>query len=252
MKTRLLSTALAGLRFRHSKKCLPFSIIIAQLSILLFLLFLGLLSSYLFNEYYLSAPVLAFLTLALYLALRVIASRYIYKRLHSSIASDAINLEKEEDFGDFKGTNAWRFLFPQVELPDAIYGAVIAALYGASLGFYLNNDQTANLIPNESTRHVWLLLASLTSAFNGFSLLSGDIPEPADFNTEGSKSILWRTKNLRPSYLILFSLIELIIYHVTDDQRGILTLLRWVYVFTPALFCFALFSVPAATVLWLV
>ena len=29
VKTRVLSTALAGLRFRHSKKCLPFSIIIA-------------------------------------------------------------------------------------------------------------------------------------------------------------------------------------------------------------------------------
>ena len=212
---------------------------------------MALVSSYLFNEYYYSAPVLGFLTMALYLALRVIASRYIYKRLHSSIVSDTINLEKEDDFGNFKGTNAWRFLFPQLDRADAIYGTVIAALYGASLGFYLNYEHSSNIISNDVSLNIWLILAAFTSSFNGLSLLTGDIHEPADFNTEGSKSILWRSKNLRPSYLILFSLIEVIIHNVTDDHSSILAILRWVYIFTPALFCFALFSVPAASILWL-
>ncbi len=135
-------------------------------------------------------------------AIRVIASGYVYKRVR---VRDEINLDKEDDFGDFKASNAWRFLFPRLDPCDAYYAATLALLYGGALGVYLNPTTTSHLF-SSNVASVWAVLAIIASAFNGYSLYSADVIEPANFNTANSKLFFFSTKHMRPAYVVLFAL----------------------------------------------
>ena len=126
---------------------------------------------------------------------------------------------------------------------------MLSALYGAAIAYYLNNDETEVVLSSGKT--AWLVMAALASTHNGFSLISADIPEPANFDTDGTKSILWSPKFTRSAHVVLFAGIEIILRLASDElPTNLLATLRWIYLFTPLLFWFGLLSAPAASVLW--